>query len=227
MAKQVSFDAFMERWPKQYKQDQHVTIIGPTGCGKTTLGSRLVECRKLVVVTGVKHRDDTMMKLVKSDTWHRAQTWKRKPKTAERVVLWPKEDDLDKVMDVHHKVFGDMFRAIYREGYWCIWSDELTYLADHAGLRKMIRQMYILARSNMISLVGSAQRPAFVPIEAYSQASHLFLFRTGHEGDLGKVGSFNGANAKQISATVETLPEHHFLHVNLLTREQTVSCTSR
>jgi hypothetical protein len=220
----VEWDTFITKWPTVYRQDQHVTIIGPTGCGKTTLAIELLKCRALVVAFGVKHVDETLEGLVKRDKWHRVEEWKLRPKTAQRVVLWPKVRDLDKVLDVHRKRFNDAFKSIYKIGHWTIYMDEETYLADHAGLRKVIRSMYILARSNRISLVGSAQRPSWLPLEAYNQAAHLLIFRTGHEADIAKMGSLNGANAKTIAQVVKALPtRHHFLHLNLLDGTMSIS----
>lgn len=224
----LPFDQFIAGWARQYRQDQHVTIIGPTGSGKTTLATELVKPRGHVVALGVKHVDETLAKLTrKGSEWHRVEQWKRRPKSANRVVLWPKANDLDKVLQVHHDTFSDLFRSVYKIGHWTLWMDELTYLTDHCGLRKPIRSLYILARSNRVSLVGVAQRPAHIPLEAYSQASHLFMYRTGDERDLARQGGLNGTNAKQVAATVANLPPHTFLHVNLLTGQQTISNTER
>jgi len=220
----LTWDDFYAMWRTEYKQSEHVTVIGPTGCGKTTLVTKLIEPRGHVVAFGVKFVDETFAKLVKKDGWARVKgSWKSRPKSAQRVALWPNESDLDKVVEVHNKIFGDALKEIYRQGHWTVWMDELTYLADHVGLKKLIRRLYILARSNRISLVGSAQRPAFIPLEAYNQATHLFLFYTGHETDLLKLGSFNGTSARQVATAVATLPEHYFLHVNAKTRRQVIS----
>jgi hypothetical protein len=218
----VEWETFLANWPKQYEQGQHVTIIGPTGSGKTTLAMELVKARGWVVALGVKYRDDTMSRLEK-EGWHRVQEWKQRPRSSQRVLVWPKESDLTKVLQVHKKVFTELLRDIYRIGHWTIWTDELTYMTDHVGLSKLYRALYILARSGKISLVGSAQRPAFVPLEAYSQASHLFLFRTGDERDLERMGGMNGVNRKQVADTVSQLPHHTFLHVNLVTGSQVIS----
>ncbi len=197
-------------------------MIGPTGCGKTVLSERLVEARQYVVATGVKHKDESLSKLLKGK-WIRISDWKKKPRTAERIVLWPSVSDITQVADVHRRVFLTMLADIYKVGGWCIWTDELRYMTDILGLKKPYVQMYIAARSNNVSLVSAAQRPAHVPLEAYSQASHLFLFRTGDERDLVRMGGLNGVNAKQVAATVAQLPKHHFLHVNLDTGTQTIS----
>lgn len=221
-AETVPWQTFYSQWSQDYKQDQHVTVIGPTGCGKTTLCTELVKPRGYVVATGVKYRDDTMS-LLESQGWTRISEWKNRPRSAQRVLLWPKESSLKKLEATHKKVFADLLEAIYKTGHWTLWSDELRYLTDYVGLGKLYRSLYVLARSGKISLVSSAQRPAFVPLEAYSQASHLILFRTGDERDLERMGSMNGVNKRLVANTVAELPRHSFLHVNLTNGNQMIS----
>ena len=204
---------FQEGWAKDFRQGQHVTVIGPTDCGKTTLVTELIKPRGHVVLFGVKHVDESMSKLQKQG-WSRTQSWKDRPKT-NRVLLWPKVPDLDKVENVQRAAFDYALKDIYKVGGWCCWWDELRYMADHLGMRKRLTQMYVTARSNKISLVGNTQRPSWVPLEAYSQAGHLILFRTGDERDLERIGSLNGQDSRFVSRTVSTLPHRHFLHVNL------------
>ena len=100
--------------------------------------------------------------------------------------------------DEHRKVFGQAFKSIYKSGGWTIWADEMRYLADHLGMKKRLTLLYVAGRSNNISLIANTQRPAWVPLEAYSQAGHLILFRTGDERDLIRIGSLNGQDAKQV-----------------------------
>jgi len=219
---EVPWSTFAKKWPTQFKQGEHVTIIGPTGSGKTLLAQELVKPRSFVVATGVKHKDESLERLMKQN-WVRVGNWKDKPRSAQRVVLWPKEDDISKVREVHRNVFSNMLSDVYKKGSWAIWTDELRYMTDIIGLRKEYILMYVAARSNRISLISSAQRPSHVPLEAYSQAQHLVLFRTGDERDLARAGGLNGSNSKQVAATVSNLPHHHFLHVNLNTGEQTIS----
>lgn len=220
--KEQEWQSFIEQWPRQFRQGQHVTVIGPTGSGKTVLSRELVKARRLVVATGVKFRDDSLEALL-SQEWHRINRWKDRPKSAERIILWPNESDIDRVQETHKRAFAEMMRDVFKRGSWCIWSDELRYLTDIVGLKKQYIQMYVTGRSNNISLVSAAQRPRHVPLEAYSQASHLFLFKTGDEADLTRMGGLNGANAKQVAQTVSQLPYHHFLHINLMNGSQTIS----
>jgi energy-coupling factor transporter ATP-binding protein EcfA2 len=222
----VPWSTFLASWPRTFFQGEHVTVIGPTGCGKTLLSQELVNARSHVVATGVKHRDDSMAQLTKRG-WTRCDTWQERKKGSNRVLLWPKEADIAKVENVHRKAFSYLLADVYKRGGWCVWTDELRYMTDILGLRKRYQHMYILARSNNVSLVSAAQRPSHVPLEAYSQASHLILFRTGDERDLARMGGLNGLSAKQVSNTVAELPFHHFLHVNLRNGSQSISKLER
>jgi hypothetical protein len=216
---EVPWESFIKRWPTQYRQDQHVTIIGPTDCGKTILAQQLIACRGLVVGTGVKYADESLERLLKQG-WHRIDRWDRRPRTAERVLLWPKIDNPEEAATVHKERFTQMLAKIYKSGKWCIWTDELRYLTDTCGMARVYRSMYVTARSNKISLVSAAQRPAWVPLEAYSQAQHLFIHRTGFEDDLKKM---LGGHAKNLIETVNQLPWYHFLYVNLRTGDQAIT----
>jgi len=211
----IDFDTWLKRWPRVFKQSQHVTVIGPTGCGKTTLVTELVEPRANVATLGVKFRDETMEKLVTKRGYKRVFDWNKKG-SATRVALWPKASDLDTLMDEHRKVFKPCINDIYKVGAWCLWLDEMRYMSEHLGMKKSLTLMYIAARSNNISLVGNTQRPAWVPLEAYSQAGHLIMFRTGDERDLLRIGSLNGANPRDVANAVANLPDKHtFVHIDL------------
>lgn len=215
---ELDFDKWITRWPKVFKQSQHVTVIGPTGCGKTTLVTELVEPRKHVATLGIKFRDKTMEKLITDRGYRREKQWHPRFSNEKkgRIALWPSANDLDTLMDEHKKVFKPCINDVYKAGGWCLWLDEMRYMSEHLAMKKSLTLMYIAGRSNNISLVGNTQRPAWVPLEAYSQAGHLIMFRTGDERDLLRIGNLNGANPKDVANAVANLPDKHsFVHVDL------------
>lgn len=214
VAEFMDWDSFQSYWPSIFKQGEHVTIIGPTGSGKTLLGAELVKPRKWVVAAGIKAHDKSMERLQRAG-WQRVGKWKDKGSGNTRVLLWPKKAKIHEVKGIHRRVFAEMLGDVWTKGGWCVWTDELRYMTDLIRLKEPYVLMYVTARSNNVSLVSSAQRPSHVPLEAYSQAQHLFLFRTGDERDLVRMGGLNGVNAREVARIVAQLPKHHFLHVNL------------
>jgi hypothetical protein len=51
----------------------------------------------------------------------------------------------------------------------------------------------------------------------------LFIWRTGDEADLKRLGSLNGTDARLVADAVKQLPYHSFLHVNLVDGSMAVS----
>lgn len=197
-------------------------MIGPTGVGKTTLAIRLVEARDgYVTAFGTKPADETMAKLLKQG-WSRIEKWPP-PQGKRRVILWPKIKDPEGLELMQRKIFNDALNGIYKQQRWCVWIDELYYMSHILNMRRRLQTYYTHARSLKISLLGATQRPAWVPLEAYSQAGHLIIWRTGYEDDLRKIGSMNGVSHKTITSILQQLDYREFLHVDLVRQQLSVS----
>lgn len=220
----MQWKQFFTKWTNEFDQGNHVTIIGPNGSGKTLVARELVSVRRFVVALGVKHKDPTFQELTEQFGYKRIVDWSKKGKS-EKLALWPKTHNLETVNREQRRVFQRMFNDIYSVGGWTIWCDEARVLTDLSmlGLRSSVQRMLVAGRSNNISMVCATQRPSWVPQEAYSEAKHLIIFRTNHIDDLKKVGSFNGVSSKEVVDKVGRLERYQFLHVNLLTGDQTVS----
>lgn len=216
---------WFDLWCLRWRQGQHATMIGPTGVGKTTLAMELIEPRSYVVAFGTKPKDPTMDELVKRG-WTKFQKWPP-PQNKQKVVLWPKVKDPRQMANVQRKVFDDALAEIYKQGSWCTWIDELYYMSNMLGMKRQLQMIYTHARSLDISLLGATQRPAWVPLEAYSQAGHLIIWRTGYEDDLRKIGSMNGVSAKTIITVSQQLDYREFLHVDLVRQTLMVSQLER
>lgn len=222
----VPWEQFLAQWV--WNQGEHMSTVGPTGSGKSTLVRALLPRRKYVIVLGTKPRDRVLDKLVRVDGFTRITEWP--PPTPpwwrqitagwdDRLILWPPfrhADDRAVQRDVFERALGDVFA----EGGWTVVVDEAFYLADELGLKRWLTTLWTQGRSNDLSVVAGTQRPAFVPLHMYDQAAHLFFFADNDEVNLRRVGGLGGLSARVVRETVAALPRHQVLYVD--TRNRTL-----
>jgi hypothetical protein len=210
----------------RWEQGEHVSMIGPTGSGKTTLALGILDRRQYVCALGTKPEDKTLDKLVHADGWQKIRAWDDKRPIisgqAQRVVLWPRFREVGDEANQRYQLDRAM-RAMFREGRWCLFADELYYLADKLKMRSLLETYWTQGRSVGLSLVGGTQRPAGIPLHAYSSATHLFFWRDNDEVNLKRMGGLGALNSKAIRGLVASLPRHDTLYVN--TRDDTLLIT--
>lgn len=206
----VSWPDFLRRF--RWRQGEHMTIIGPTGSGKTTLAMELMHRRKYVVILACKPRDSRLAGLLRNDGYRLMREWNPTP-LDERVILWPKvERPADELRQ--REVFGEALTNIYRSGGWTVFMDEVRYLTEHLKLPRLVNILWLHGRSLDISVVAGTQRPTHIPLLAFDQATHLFLFRDNDDVNLRRLGSLGAASNRTVRETVATLAHHEILYVN-------------
>jgi hypothetical protein len=122
-------------------------------------------------------------------------------------------------MGVQARELGAALDGIFTTGQWCVFVDELFYLTNMLKLEKTMRLLWQQGRSLGISVLGLTQRPAWVPLEMYSQATHVFFFRHNDRRDLDRIGGLGEADPAIIRALVRRLGKHEFLYLNTRTGE--------
>lgn len=216
------------KWPDfetrfRWEQGEHVSAIGPTGTGKTTLLVRLSERRKYVCMLGSKPKDRLLSGLER-DGWRRTKTWPPAWPTLgrQRVLLWPEWRSL---LDVgpNAQTYAEALEQMFLAGGWCIAADELAFLCEDLKLTAPLRRIWTQGRSMEVSLLGATQRPAWVPRHLYSAATHVFLWRTRDQDDLRSIGGLGGIDPKLVRRIVAGLPRHAFLYANTRTDDLVIS----
>ena len=206
-------------WPDfleglRWRQGEHVSLIGPTGAGKTTLAHAILPKRNYVVVMATKPRDSTLNHLSR-DGYEIIREWPRHVATdiTPRLILWP---HFRKTGDARRqqKVIGKALTEIFAQGGWTVYVDELRYVSQTLRMRAILELLWQQGRSLGVSLVGGTQRPAHVPLMLYDQATHLFFWRDNDDANLKRIGGIGFLDAKLVRGTVAELPLHETLYIN-------------
>lgn len=213
-APRVPWDEFLQLM--QWKQGEHVALIGPTGQGKTVLLMNLLPLRKYVAVLATKPYDRSMSHLL-AQGYDRYDKWE--PVNAQRSprrVIWPDATSID-AAEHQEKVFKDAMRRMYAERGWTLVIDEGWYLSDVLSAKREMRTIWTQGRSLGLSFVVATQRPAWVPTEMYDQSTHLFFWRENDDRNLARVSGISGRDPRMVRHIISELESHQCLYVNTRT----------
>src|SRR4051812_31470861 len=82
----------------QWKQGQHVSLIGPTGRGKTTLAKQILSRRDYVIAMGTKPRNKNLEDL-RAQGYVRVRDLPSPPlELAPRVLFWPRSGSVEDIV---------------------------------------------------------------------------------------------------------------------------------
>lgn len=210
----LEWETFVQRF--SWQQGEHVSFLGPTGSGKTTLSTSILALRDYVTVFGTKPKDRTLDKFIAELGYKKIEKWEPRLKVEKypRRLLWPDASEFESE-EKQITVFRDAFNHIYRQGSWCIYLDEVSEFSEALNLKRETRRMYRQARSLDISMVGGSQRPAWVPLETYNQATHLFFWLDLDKRNLARIGDIAGAfDPATLIRVIMGLRRYETLYVN-------------
>lgn len=213
LARKQFVDTLTERW----KADQHLSLIGPVGRGKTYTARQLLERRPgRTLILAPKGPDPTLEGWgQKISKWPPGPFVSRPRDGVWRLLLQPpvkKSKDLP-LMREH---FAKALEQVFRQGDWTVYVDELQVLADPRmmGLGKLVEQNIVMGRSRKVSVVSSIQVPRWAPKAAFDQASHVLMWRQRDKPALKRISEISGVDTKEVEAIVRTLDFHEFLWVD-------------
>jgi hypothetical protein len=220
----LEFDDFMT-YVLDWRQDQHLGLVGPTGQGKSNLLYWLLRQRAYVTYFATKIKDATLEAYAAKGGYVRIEDWPpmqghrpfRRPVSAidmPRRLLWPDATSIhSEVRQI--EVFNRAIADIYVQGGWCTVWDDFWYLIHILGLEKQSKKMLLNARSNDIPFVVGTQRPAGNRlVELFDQAHHLFFFRDNDEPNLKRIGGVGWQSSDRIRGFVANLEQYQALYVN-------------
>lgn len=213
----VPWERLQARIRGEWYQGQHVCVIGPTGCGKTSVLNRLLDARRYVLFFGTKLFDDSYDALLKNG-YRRYGNYASVPSWADRVMLWPKikrGTPLREIYQIQRDVFLPALNQVFHERGWTVVLDELHYLCNQLRLDPEAAMFHHQGRSSRLTMVDGFQRPAHVPLVVYSSASHVFVWKTKQaDTDGRRLADFGGADKRELTENMLDLEKHEFVYID-------------
>lgn len=200
-----------------WSQGQHVVVIGPTGCGKTTVLSELLAARQYVLFFGTKLYDDTYDRFIRQG-YRRYSNYASVPAWCNRAMLWPnipRGTDLREIYRIQTNAFRPALNEIFHERGWTVVLDELHYLCNQLRLEQEAAMFHHQGRSSRLTMVDGFQRPAHVPLVVYGSASHVFVWKTKQLDTDGKrLADFGGADKRELTENLMGLEKFEFIYID-------------
>lgn len=214
---------FSEFFRSHHRQGEHVSIVGPTGSGKTVLGLSLCELvgsRRItrgpykgrpsfVAVLATKPRDDSVSAL----GWPVVSEWPP-PYGKERCVIWPGGGDPRKRAANQRQDFEAVLLASWRMEAVAIYIDEAAYFERRKphGLQlgDLLERYWQEARSLKITLIAGTQRPRRVTRAMWSEPAWVMIFPPDDQDDLKRVAELTGRR-EEVFAVADELGPYEFL----------------
>lgn len=201
---------------------EHVTVLGPTGWGKTRLLNELAEevshPELPAIFLAAKPRDKTMTAWTKRVGARQVKTWppRRKwlgEKSPSAYTLWPEHTFDPDVDDENlYQNFRNAILESYRTGNRIIVADELLELT-HLGLTREMVALWTRGRSMEVSLFGASQKPTDIPTYAYGQAAHIFLGNDPDERSRKRFSEIGGVDPRLVRDLVSGLEKFQWLYI--------------
>jgi hypothetical protein len=216
----LRWDQFKAR--VRFKQGEHITIVGTTGSGKTVLARELLEYRNYTAVLGTKNEDEELYEPFQQRGYQLTDQFDPKPaKHESRIIFRPRLSTPDrKGIEKQRDAFERMLFAVWDYGGWTLYADEIWYLTNELRLDQTFKLFWTAGRSNHITIVAATQLPVSIPLLAFDQATHLFLFRNSDKRRIDRMAEFAGADVDVLRYLIPRLPKHEFVYVQ--TRDGTI-----
>ena len=219
---------FLPWFKETWKPGEHISLIAPTGAGKTTFAAGILELRKYVLALDAKGGDSTLEGL----GFPRLNAWPGQKKMAQQVTTNDSDNKMSRYIvgarantekEQKHLVdtLGATLREAYEMGGWTVYADELMILTDprQFNLRSEVDKMLIAARDRGISFVSSYQSPTWVTPMAGKQATWVAVSYTRDTDVVNRLAEILGRPKSEIRGAIKGLDRYSWIIVGRDPRE--------
>jgi len=213
----ISWDDFLAEFGMIWKQGDHVTLYAATGQGKTTLALEILPIRKYMMVFATKQKYQRLFVTLKQQGFKTLTNFDNPPNpdVTPKVILHCAPKDLGRgAVQTQRRVYGKALDYIYKAGGWGLYLDELKYVTDNLGLKSELELLYLQGRELEVSVIGTSQRPAWIPVVALAESTHLFIGAQSDQRDIDRIAEGAGRKGRIIRPLIDGLEDYQFLYVH-------------
>jgi hypothetical protein len=199
---------------------EHVTLIGPTGRGKTEVEIALLRERTWKVFLSTKRQDSTQDVLAREGYRTIRDPAELNPEITTHYLFrppFPRKASASEIKATHRAVYGRMLMRLREQMGWTIGADEVHYLTNFLGLSDEMELLWLQGRSEGTTVIANTQRPRHIPLVAYSQATHLFFWSSPDLSDVRRIGEMTPLPLNRITSVLMNQSKHDVLYVNTVT----------
>jgi hypothetical protein len=210
------YEFFGERWNTDLDYGaEHVVLVGQAGSGKTRLAVELLDFQEFVIVLGTKTRDPSLYDPLLQRGYVIVDKFDPTDLRNRKVIFRPPlEEPTKEALIKQAAAFHKVLTGIFSTGGWCVYMDEVRYLTETLNLGVILNTLWLQGRSLWVTMVAATQRPVSIPLNAFEQATHSFLFRITGREDRVRASEYQGISAPVVFETLSRLPHHEFLYVD-------------
>lgn len=223
----VEWPMFLKWFGSVWEQGQHVALVGPTGCGKTTAAVGICGLRRWVLGLDAKGGDSTLS----AAGWTSVNDWPPPRKIRQDIA----EGRAARLVagfsprTIHDRTrLRDFLRTVMEQAWvdrnWTLEVDELQLMADRKmmNLGPLIEEFLVAARDRGVSVVQCFQAPAWVPTASTRQATWIGLFPTRDTTVIKSLAEKTGRPWHDLETVLHEIPDHHMLMTGLNPRDPMV-----
>lgn len=220
---------FLPWFKSVWRPGEHMAVIAPTGAGKTTFTSGVLDyCRRYVLALDPKGGDQTLSTL----GYDRLNKW---PGIKEITKKLDSNDEHDlptrfligganRTEEEYKKLvqtMKDTLEDAWSMGGWTLYVDELQILTDPRmmNLRQQCDRLLIAARDRGISFVSSYQAPSWVTPQASRQASWVAVSYTQDDDVVSRLAEVLGRSKAEVRGAFRGLDRFAWVIVGRDPRE--------
>lgn len=206
---------FLHSWgyPNGRYGSEHISIVGPTGSGKSMFQSYVLQKRTELrgsnaIVIATKPADSTLRKM----HWPIIRKYPPEFHQSQRFILWPQtgKNEVESIRNMHIEIRKCLTDIWHEDSNTIVAFDEIAFVEQELKLKVLINRYWREARSLGITIVATTQRPRNVTRYMWSEPTWIVAFGPDDEDEARRVAEIVGGR-RAYSEPLMSLKPYEFL----------------